>query len=402
MNASEQNLCWSAGCQAMVRSYVGDGLWRYTSQYVVKVAGDYKIRATFSSPDNTSMPVHVYVYSGAVLLGELTGGNFKTSIYRGHLLWTRYYEGTFALLVDWGITIRVTYCVGVTQYSVQILSIDAPRISYGSSVQVNRHLPDLTQTDFIKMICNLLGYVPDTNARDKKIRFWNYQALYDNFAQARDWSAYLSERDDEAEFRFGDYAQRNYLRYTEADDVKLDAGSGMIQVDDGALAKDKEVVKLPVSTTDEVVVTGDVVVSRIDFNKWNDTTSAYDQNDSIKPRLVYVDRVPEDLTVSPVYQKTFSFRALVAGGTTYDVVTPLKASSNEIHFSSLTESYTGLARMLAKSALRRARFNLPAYEVAGFKHDIPVYLSQYKAFFYVNKIENYVNGRLCTVELIKL
>jgi hypothetical protein len=58
--------------------------------------------------------------------------------------------------------------------------------------------------------------------------------------------------------------------------------------------------------------------------------------------------------------------------------------------------------MLAKSALRRARFNLPAYEVAGFKHDIPVYLSQYKAFFYVNKIENYVNGRLCTVELIKL
>jgi hypothetical protein len=35
-------------------------------------------------------------------------------------------------------------------------------------------------------------------------------------------------------------------------------------------------------------------------------------------------------------------------------------------------------------------------------HYIPIYLSQYKAYFYVNKINNYVPGKLCTIDLIKL
>jgi hypothetical protein len=45
---------------------------------------------------------------------------------------------------------------------------------------------------------------------------------------------------------------------------------------------------------------------------------------------------------------------------------------------------------------------LPVYEVAGLKHYIPIYLSQYKAYFYVNKINNFVPGKLCTIDLIKL
>jgi len=100
--------------------------------------------------------------------------------------------------------------------------------------------------------------------------------------------------------------------------------------------------------------------------------------------------------------KTFGIRNQLVGGATYDTVAPKVSSSLEVSFSSLMINYSGLSRLLTKTNLVRAKFNLPVYEVAGLKHYMPIYLSQYKAYFYVNKINNYVSGKLCTIDLIKL
>lgn len=395
---AEQELGWgTAYTFTSVKSYFGDSMWRYGSSYTVKVAGSYKIRATFSSTDNTSMPVHVYVYAGAVLLGELTGGGFTISMYNGRILWTRKYEGAFDLLVDYSIHFRVTYCSGISQFSIQILAIDSPKISYGSTVPLSKHLPDVTQTDFIKMVCNLFGLIPEARPKDKVIKFWNLQKLRENIPQARDWSAYLSESGGEGEFAFGDYAQYNWLKYKESDDVTEGAGTGVVQVDDETLPQNKDVVQLPLSTCDEVVILTDETVSRVGFNEYDAQEDKYIQNTSVDGRLVYISNVAD---VSPV--KVLTLRDQEIGGVGYNVNTPRKASSWQVAFSSLTEYYSPLAKMLNRASLRRDKFNLPAYEVAGFKHDVPIYLSQYKAYFYVNKISNYVVGRLCTIELIKL
>ena len=95
-------------------------------------------------------------------------------------------------------------------------------------------------------------------------------------------------------------------------------------------------------------------------------------------------------------------RPTVAPGGETDIDSPKKASSIEVSFSNLIYNYSSLSRLLTKTNLRRAKFNLPAFEVSGLKHNIPIYVSQYKAYFYVNKISNYVAGQLCTIDLIKL
>ena len=98
----------------------------------------------------------------------------------------------------------------------------------------------------------------------------------------------------------------------------------------------------------------------------------------------------------------------IPDGNIYPTLDPKIASSYEIAFPQLIGAagyrfgYAGLSRLLTKTNVLNAKFNLPVYEVAGLKHYIPVYLSQYKAYFYVNKISNYVSGKLCNVELIKL
>jgi hypothetical protein len=298
-------------------------------------------------------------------------------------------------------------------YSVSITEINNAKIGFGSAVTITPrlHLPDMTQTEFIKTICNMFGLIPEVNPRDRKIKFWNYLELYDNIAIARNWSAYLSEREDETEFKFGDYAQSNYLKYKESDDVIKDNGKGTMLIKDETLPEEKDVIELSVSTCDEVQVFNsnpiDPVgenISRIAFNDWYDDTGTWKQNDSIDARIVFI-RETKELLTSPSYHKSFGIRDTLVGGISYDTpagINPKIATSIDVSFSNLMPNYAGLSRMLTKTNLRRAKFNLPVYEVAGLKHYIPIYLSQYKAYFYVNKINNYVPGKLCMIDLIKL
>jgi hypothetical protein len=289
-----------------------------------------------------------------------------------------------------------------------ITEIKGAEIAYGSLVDARLHLPAMTQIDFIKMVCHLFGLVPDVTARDRKIRFWNYSELYDNFLQARDWSPYLSERDDEVEFKFGDYAQNNYLKYKQSQDVITDNGMGTLILNDETLPEEKDIVQASVSTCDEVKILLNVFsvdTSRLAFNKYNPETDLYTSNKTIDPRVVYIDYCRED--ASPFYQKALWIReteAPLTPGTfaTHEILTPKVAQSLEVSFSNMIAFYASLSRLLTKTNLRRAKFNLPVYEVAGLKHNIPIYLSQYKAYFYVNKISNYVAGQLCMIDLIKL
>lgn len=289
-------------------------------------------------------------------------------------------------------------------YEVQIVDIENPEIGYGSDVYPHLNLPDMTQIDFIKLICNMFGLVPEVNARDHEIRFWNYRELYENIPVAVDWSKYLSEREDEVEFKFGDYAQNNYLKYKQSDDVLVKNGIGNMQIDDETLEEEKDMVEVKVSTCDEVEMMDNIFAvrtSRIAFNEWDDEDAEYKGADSIDARIVYIDNTRT--VASPPYYKTFAIRdTLLPGGATAEIATPLKASSLEVSFSTLISYYSFVSRLLTRTNLRRVKFNLPVYQVAGLRHNVPIYLSQYKAYFYVNKISNFVPGRLCTAELIRL
>jgi len=294
-------------------------------------------------------------------------------------------------------------------YSISITEITDAEIGYSSDVVPHLHLPEMTQQEFIKTICNMFGLIPETVPRDRKIKFWNYLNLYDNVSRARDWSDYLSEEGNEVEFEFGDYGQNNYLRYKDSEDVLKDQGKGTMLIEDQTLPAEKDAIELSVSTCDEVLVLTDEPTSRLAMNKYDNKTGLYAANKNLDARIVYVSRSE----TSPASTKTFRITDdhdpdnIPVGN--FDTVTdPQIASSLEISFSQLIGAtgyyfgYAGLSRLLTKTKFIKAKFNLPVYEVAGLKHYIPVFLRQYKAYFYVNKINNYVAGKLCTVELVKL
>jgi hypothetical protein len=359
----------------------GDALFG-TGHYVAKFTATHKIQV--KTTHVTASPT-LYLY----INGANTSEFIKTWSDATHAIYELSYAATAGMdMAVWG-TANTYYSIDIA-----VTEITDPQIAFNSPLEPHYFLPDMLQSEFIKMICNLFAQVPDAKPRTQTLRFWNYSKLYSNTAAARDWSAYLSELADEVEFKFGDYAQRNYLRYKDCDDVILDAGAGIMTINDTTLPLKKDVVQLPVSTCDEVLTLTDAPVCQLNFNNYDEKTDLYVRNENIDPRLVFISQCANT--------KTFGIRTSLVGGTSYDSVAPKKASSSEIAFSALMPYYGGLAKMLTKTNLRRAKFNLPAYEVAGFKYDTPIYLSQYKAYFYVNKINNYVVGKLCTIELIKL
>jgi hypothetical protein len=378
-----------------------------TGIYITPYVATYKFR--FIASVITSYPSHVYIYSSTGAIVEMSRNLDYT--------WIGVWDGDYTGVGSEEITIRTSPFVNCTEFTIQVMQITNLKIGYGADVTPHLNLPDISQSDFIKIICNLFGLIPEVTPRDRKIKFWNLSELYDNIPIARDWSNYLSEREDMIEFKFGDYAQNNILRFKECDDVATDNGMGIMQVDDETLPFEKDTVEVNISTSDEVNILPssgvigphifDVAVSRIMFNKFNSENPVlYDQQENIDPRIVYVNHIPP--ATSPPYEKEFWIRETIlplAGdfdGVSHQIISPKKASSLEVSFSNMIINYAGLSRLLTKTNLRSAKFNLPVYEVAGLKHYIPIYLSQYKAYFYVNKINNYVPGQLCTIELIKL
>jgi hypothetical protein len=369
----------------------GDYEFRYFGFYATRFAATYKVRITIVTSIYISTP-DVYIRDESVspedhqmsLVLEWSLGFSKECVYEGE------YSAASGVYLKF-----VTSPVRSYFYSIQIYDIADTAVGYGSifdhatGLSIANLLPDISQTDFIKMICNFFGLIPDADSRTGVIKFWNYSLLYENIPIARDWSAYLSESEDEIEFQFGDYCQNNYMRFEDSDDVADDAGTGNMQLADETLEIEQDIIEVPVSTTDEVLILDTIDVSRIAFNKFDDPD--YDQEDEIDPRVIISEVVTG---------KTFKIRETVAAGATHDAPSPYKARA--MTFGDTITNYSSLSMMLYKANLRRVKLNLPVYEVAGLKHYIPVYFSQFKSYFYVNKIENYVSGKLCTVEIIKL
>ncbi|HUV82258.1 MAG TPA: hypothetical protein VMW53_04170, partial [archaeon] len=69
-----------------------------------------------------------------------------------------------------------------TYFNIEIAIVDISdaSITFGSPFVPHLFLPDMPQIDFVKMICNMFGLIPDFIPRDRKIIFWNYTELYRN------------------------------------------------------------------------------------------------------------------------------------------------------------------------------------------------------------------------------
>lgn len=128
-------------------------------------------------------------------------------------------------------------------------------IPYPNNFQLIPNLPNISQLDFVKVICQMYCLFPVVDSADEEIiRFVPFDTLQNNITGAYDWSDKLLEyaRDvpKRISFRAGDYARNNIIKYKDDDNEKYPFHSeAVLQIDDNTLEKEKTLVEFPWAAT---------------------------------------------------------------------------------------------------------------------------------------------------------
>lgn len=295
-----------------------------------------------------------------------------------------------------GFNYDVTATVTDAIFSIKQL----PEIAYGQLYSLQEQLPDISQGDFFKEIMNQFGLIPDFNPLTKKLTLKYYHEIIDNIPIAKDWSDKIDDSEPpQISFRIGDYAQLNKCIYKHDEGVTIGLGDSSFSIDDEVLPADGIAIESFFGASDMVdrmFANGSSI--RVPYiNKINTQTGkpqyktsirfAIDDTKTTGWYLYYNDGVNNLLQISDL-----PFCYFIDSGQQYNLDWE----------TLLNEYYPTLIASLRNTKVVRARFNLELLEVHNFNHFIPVYISKFNSYFYVNVIENFKHGQLTTVELIRI
>lgn len=260
---------------------------------------------------------------------------------------------------------------------------------YGRIFPIAVNLPDFDQKTFIKALMQQFCIIPITNSFKKEVTFVQFSEIVNNKAQAVDWTnkVHMGSK-GKISFVQGNYAQTNNLRYLEDDTVRDNYGDGAFSIDDSTLELSKTILTLPYAATEMNIKMGGIVVPEI--------------KEGAKPRILILSPGTfdgDDITW------TDGTDTDTPGGTEPLCYFALEGKSNNLKFSDnlISEHYSELVSMLQNFKKVTVAMKLNSIDIDSLDFSIPVYLKQYSAYFYINKISQWIDdSTLCEVELVRL
>jgi hypothetical protein len=299
------------------------------------------------------------------------------------------------MAIAWGVNENL-----VADFEVEVTNFVSERVPYGGKIHLPRNLGFETQGDFIKAFIQAHGLFVNVDRSNETVYTYTAKKIYDNKPYAVDWTHKLSGGQPKMVFDLG-YAQVNSIPMKEnsEDEVEDEAEFG---VEDSTLEVKKTLFELPFEAgydwAREAKVAGVQVTDQVAnipvFTKGSDEDATEQENldaselSTGQPHLVRIGETSR-LIKSGEYPYAFKIACKVAS----------HVSAQELVDTFYSELVSG---MLSGSKVLTVELNLSALDIERFDPFVPVYLKQHGAFFYVNKISNFVSGQLTTVELIKL
>ena len=244
------------------------------------------------------------------------------------------------------------------------------------------NLPDISQLDFVKMICNLYGLFPCQ--KGNSIDFVPIERIEENKNNAYDWSRYLLEEDPDAphhtDWHMSDVARHNRVSYKEdPEDLVID--EAFVNVDDDTLEREKELFTIPLAASD-----GDLIDQY-------DLTPVYDN-----------PATPTTPTSYDVESRDCEHR-LMRVVEWYDAV---RKKVTRLSFQNLSSEYIVSQRYAAYQSyvmhphIITERLRVPLSDLRSLDYSRPVYLSKYGRHFAIIDIKWTVTQDVCEAKLLML
>jgi hypothetical protein len=395
-------------------------LWKYTPDEKMKVT--VSISATISNYNIPNDFVFLLVYRNDTdqigTIGALFGNGAFNASYTFTVDPGYYY--TVKFVNPQPVTITFDMEVG----SALTWQVEA-EIQEGSTVQLAPNLPDIDQDELIKDIFNRYQIITYTDSWTKTIFFDDFGLIYRNIPQALDWSDKidLSEKPI-TEYQIGEYGQKNYFTHTQDDDEeyintynginRVAFGDGVSEFDNEYLESEHDVYESPFapSICHYAFAVGSEKLYLPYINK--------PSGEEAEPRImIYFGLADVSALSGSSISSIFYINSLVGflpfcyfvkkdlGDSSFDSFndglafdTPGDGSST---VGLLEKYFTPVKNLLEKPKLLRIFLRLKAKDILELDHTVPVYLKKYKAYFYVNSVNEYTGaGESTEVELIKL
>lgn len=275
-------------------------------------------------------------------------------------------------------------------------------IAYGDTINVLSGLGFNNQSDFFKTFLQAYGLTMDIDHSTKTVYAYTMNTLYKrrDAGDFYDWTRKLILEDENGfGFRIPTYAQSNYIKLQDnSDDETTDRGN--IPVNDKTLEPSKDLFTLPFEAGRNL--TGEISPS---------LTS------TVANLPIYKTEIPETEEGQP-----FDVVRTYAGGKAHIVTvkdTPVAVEITEngvvkkttslfpaIHTPEQTyiNTYYGKFKdeMLKRSRTVEASFLLDPSDVENIDFFRPVWIGHFRAFFYISKISNFIEGQTTKVSLVCL
>lgn len=271
-------------------------------------------------------------------------------------------------------------------------------IPYGAEINPS-FAYDWQQVDVWKDTMNMYCLVMQTNEVTKTIHLNYLNDITTNIKNARNWSDKIVKGGVKVSYDVGGYAQRNYIKYAEDEDVSAGKGDGYFDIDDENLIAEKDLFRLKAAAVEDGLRVYNNHTPTIPFQTY--VGSSFDKK---KTRFLLLDKTSFNLDLKNTVNSD------VASVTNVPFCYFEKSGKNDnLDFQSLIDTnYSTLTAMFDKYKRVVCQAKLTELDVLDFDFTIPIYVeyndgnTSFSGNYYVNKISNFKRNKTTTLELIRL
>ena len=273
---------------------------------------------------------------------------------------------------------------------------------YRGEVNCEEVLPDISQADLLKTILQIFGGFITTKRDQAEISTIKNIVNRKNFAP--NWSDKKKKKGSQQRWyaskttRIGNYAQKNYFRYADDQLVSNNLGDGYFAINDKTLSASTTIFTLPFAASDGMEILSNYGVAIVPkWTEYDETDEVFVEEGKPKPRILYVNH--SDLL--PFYTDGDVSTQPSGGGM---VAHFIGRNDHNLGFddSVIVDWYGDLVRLLDRAQGYNVWLKLSPLDVLDIDYFTPIYLEQASAYFMIQKINDYIEGELTQVELIKL
>lgn len=242
----------------------------------------------------------------------------------------------------------------------------------------------------------MLCIIPIANSVTQEVAFIQFDDIVFNKYKAIDWTEKM-DMGTKAKlvYNIGNYAQVNYMRYKADETVEKEHGDGSFEIDDTSLSNVVTLVTLPFAATEDITTLFGLSVPLYE------RTIGLGRIEEGSSRILILDR--ETLTDLITYTDGITSETPVGDAPLCYFAIEGKADNLKFSDNLLEKHYTNFIAMLNNLKKVICPMKLSAIDIETLDFTIPVYLKQYGACFYVNKISQWIdNATICEAELVKL